>query len=75
VEDNYSKELQTTNFDSTDGQTDFTVSNKVFSNCLVHINGVLQRDNSYTVSDDGTDTTITLDTALNAGIWVSITTL
>jgi hypothetical protein len=75
VEENYSKELKTANFDSTANQTDFTVSNKVFSNCLVHINGVLQRDNSYTVSDDGTDTTITLDTALKAGIWVSITTL
>jgi len=67
--------FQTFNFDPNNGDTSVTVSNKIFSKALVFINGVLQRDNSYTISDDGTDTTITFDTSLKDNDWVSITTL
>jgi hypothetical protein len=71
VEDLKTK-LQTANFDATAGQTDFKVTGVIFNIALVYINGVLQRDNSYTISDDGTDTTVTLDTGAYDTDWVSI---
>jgi len=67
------KSSSTIDFDSTANQTDFIITGKVFDTCLLHINGILQRSNSYTIADNGTDTTITLDTPINSGVWVAVT--
>ena len=58
------------NFDATAGQTDFTVSNRVFSKFRVYKDGVRVRDNQYSISDNGTDTTVTFNTAMSGGEWI-----
>ena len=61
-------------FDATSGQTDFVVANKVFTNtqCQVFTEGMKDRPNTYTVSDNGTDTTVSFNTGKNANDWVEI---
>jgi len=61
-----------TDFDASSGQTDFTVTNLIFNVCQLFINGILQRSNSYTISNNGSDTTIVLDTGTRLNDWVSI---
>jgi len=61
-----------TDFDATAGQTDFVITGVVFSEADVTIDGLLQRDTTYTIADDGTDTTVTLSTAATGGEWVRI---
>jgi hypothetical protein len=60
------------NFDASDGQTDFTIQGKIFNAADVLVNGIQKRDNTYTISDNGTDTTVSFDTGLNDGDWVLI---
>jgi hypothetical protein len=66
------KMLQDTDFDATAGQTAFVVTNKVFSKAFVTTNGSKDRANTYSISDNGTDTTITFSTGKNLNDWVSV---
>ena len=61
-------------FDATSNQTDFVVSGKVFSNaeCQVFTEGIKDRPNTYTVTDNGTDTTISFTNGKNPNDWVEI---
>jgi len=60
------------NFDATSGQTNFTVSNKLFQNVDVYKNGIKLRSNEFSVSNSATDTTITLNTAAKLDDWVYV---
>jgi len=64
--------LQDTDFDATAGQTAFVVTNKVFSTAFVYTNGSKDRSNTYSITDNGTDTTITFNTGKNLNDWVSV---
>jgi hypothetical protein len=54
------------------GQTDFVVSGKIFSTADIFVNGVLSRNTEYSISDDGTDTTVSLNVGVNLNDWVQI---
>ncbi len=53
-------------------QTDFIILGQIFTEAIVYIDGIKQRQNTYGISDDGTDTTVELNTGLDAGEWVNI---
>ena len=55
---------------ATDGQTDFVISNVVVSRVKVFANGERIKSTEYTISDDGTDTTVSFDTGRSSGDWV-----
>ena len=66
-------------FDGTSGDTEFTISGLDFdkiseSKVFVYVDGVKLRSNTHSISNigAGTDTKITLNTALTADAWVSI---
>jgi len=59
-------------FTATAGQTAFTVSSVVFSYARVYTNGIRDKSNTFSISDNGTDTTVTFTTGKNSGDWVLI---
>ncbi len=59
-------------FDATVGQTDFIILGQVLTLVEVLSNGIDVRDTNFSVSDDGTDTTIILSTAATAGDWIKV---
>jgi hypothetical protein len=56
------------------GQTIFTVANVIFDKpkALVYTNGIKDHIDEYSISDDGTDTTVTFNTGRNLDDWVNI---
>ena len=61
-------------YDATDGQTEFTISGVIASNeeLQVFLNGIKMRPSAYTVTDDGTDTKVTLSEGVQDDSWVEI---
>lgn len=59
-------------FDATAGQTAFTITGKVLTYVGVFVNGIKRRSTDYTISDNGTDTTVTFGTGLNTNDWVQL---
>ena len=61
-------------FDPAAGDTTVVITGVVLTANLidVFINGILQRDTTYTVTDNGVDTTITFNTAFAGGEWVRV---
>jgi hypothetical protein len=59
-------------YTATAGQTAFVISGKVLTYVGVFVNGVKIKSSNYTISDDGTDTTVTFGSGLNANDWVQL---
>jgi hypothetical protein len=59
-------------YTATSGQTAFVISGKVLTYVGVFVNGVKIKSSNYTISDDGTDTTVTFGSGLNANDWVQL---
>ncbi len=59
-------------FTATSGQTVFTVSNIIFSYARVYTNGVRDKASTFSISDNGTDTTVTFTIGKNLNDWVMI---
>ncbi len=59
---------------ATTNQTDFIVSSKIFSttNCEVYTNGIRNKKSSYSVSDNGTDTTVVFTAGKSANDSIDI---
>jgi len=60
------------NFTSTDAQTAFIVSTKVFTSCVVTDNGIGIRDTEYSITDDGVNTTVTFTVGRTLNNWIRI---
>jgi len=61
-------------FTATASQIDFIISSEVFTTAMVFSEGVRLRETiGYTISDNGTDTTVTLVSAATAGDWIQVT--
>jgi len=69
---NYGNAPKEANFDATANQTAFVVTGAVFTDAYVYTNGVKDRDTTFSISDNGTDTTITFTTGKNLNDWVSV---
>jgi len=71
-------QLTQLDFTANAGDTDFVITGKVVSVVDVYVNGSKKRMDSggntydYSISDDGTDTTITLNAATLANDWVQL---
>jgi hypothetical protein len=59
-------------YTATSGQTAFVISGKVLTYVGVLLNGIKIKSTDYTISDDGTDTTVTFSNGLNANDWVQL---
>jgi len=70
-----SQELKTYDFTSSAGQTDFIVTGLVFSKASVYSSGIRDKESTYTITDDGTDTTVSFDSGKSDGTWVLIEVL
>jgi len=53
-------------------QTDFIITGNVFTECEVFSNGVKLKDTTYTLTNNGTDTTCVLSSAANSDDWIQI---
>ncbi len=60
------------NFDATDGQTDFVINNETYNSAAVYTNGVRNRNMEFSVSNDGTDTTVVFNVGKLLNDWVLI---
>lgn len=63
---------QLQDFDSMDQQTHFTVHNVVFLNTNVYADGILIRRDQYTISNNGTDTTIIFFNPVSLNTWIAV---
>jgi len=64
--------LGESNFDGAVGDSTFVVSGRVLTKVFVYEEGIKIRNNTFSISDNGTDTTITLTNALTSDAWVSV---
>jgi hypothetical protein len=60
------------NFNATEGQTDFVVPNRVFTEAKVYTEGIRNKVSDYIISDNGTNTTITFNVAKSEDTWILI---
>jgi hypothetical protein len=72
VDDNSPTDPVEHDYTATSGQTAFVISGKVLTYVGVFVNGVKIKSSNYTISDDGTDTTVTFSSGLNANDWVQL---
>jgi hypothetical protein len=72
VDDNSQTDPVEHDYTATSGQTAFVISGKVLTYVGVFVNGVKIKSSNYTISDDGTDTTVTFGSGLNANDWVQL---
>ncbi len=72
VESISSSPMQENDFTATNGQTDFILSGSVKSYAKVYINGIRSKSNTFSISDDGTDTTVTLNNGAAENDWILI---
>ena len=64
--------LQDKNFDGQVGDTTFVITGEVLTEAFVYVEGLKLRSDQYTVTNDGTDTTITLMQSLTSAAWVAV---
>ena len=59
-------------YTSTAGQTDFSIVGVALTYLGVFVNGIKRRSSDYTITDDGSDTTVTFSVGLNSNDWVQL---
>ena len=64
--------LNEVDFAAQDGQTDFIIQNHVFAVASVYIEGILISSNRYTLTNDGTNTTLHLNESAEENDWIHI---
>jgi len=69
---NYLGEWVEKNFTTSSGNLDYTVSNAVFGQARVFLEGIRLRNDTYTITSTGTDTTISLNEDPGAGRWLLV---
>ena len=59
-------------YTATADQTAFVISGKILSYVGAFVNGIKVKSSDFTISDDGTDTTVTFGTGLNENDWLQL---
>jgi len=68
----YTPNFDTSNFTATASQTVFVITNGVFDKAIVSTNGVKDKSDTYSLSDNGVDTTLTFNVGRSLNDWISV---
>ena len=71
-DDNGSISIVENDYTATADQTAFVISGKILSYVGAFINGIKVKSSDFSISDDGTDTTVTFDAGLNENDWLQL---